>query len=204
MAVLPPVGFVIESENFLLRPLRRGDASPKLETWIADEDAAAMLNTPRRTWTMDQQAAFFARHEGQGKRIILGIFPREATEPVGLFILKLKPEEDVLTISHLIGDAAWRGRGVTFEASEALYDHVFNRLGYAKAKSHVRPDNKPMLWLIYTYVWRKEARLVQHLQLANSPERSDLLAFAILAEDWRARPEKFRFAPKRAAAEASP
>jgi RimJ/RimL family protein N-acetyltransferase len=105
--------------------------------------------------------------------------------PIGLFIIKVKPKHGVFTISHLIGDRAWRGKDTTFLASELVYDYFFNTLGYAKATANVRPENKPMLWLMYNYVWRKEARLIKHLRLAETKERSDLLVFGMLADEWR-------------------
>ncbi|MGE0006471.1 MAG: GNAT family N-acetyltransferase [Parvibaculaceae bacterium] len=195
MASPPPADLLIQNDAFLIRPLVRGDAHPKLESWIEDENAAAMLNTPRRSWTLDQQAEFFGRHEGQSERLILGIFPTDAREPIGLFIVKVRPRQGVFLISHLIGDKEWRGKDATFGASEAVYDYFFNRLGYAKAKVNVRPENKPMLWLLYTYMWRKEAHLVGHLRLAGTGERSDLLVFGMLADEWRNRPERMRFVP---------
>lgn len=186
---------MILSDGFVMRPLLRGDASPALESWIDDDVTAEMLNTTRRKWTIAEQADYFAKHEEQQERLLLGIFPKREKQPIGLFILRLQPHEGIFIISHLIGDKAWRGRNVTSETSEAIYDYLFNSLGYAKAKAHVRPENKPALWLIYTYIWRKEARLAKHLRLAASGERSDLLIFGILADEWRTRPEKFRFKP---------
>lgn len=190
---------MILSENFLIRPMVRGDASAALEPWIDDDVAAEMLNTQRRKWIVAEQAEYFAKHEEQQERLLLGIFPKRQKEPIGLFILRLQPREGIFVISHLIGDKAWRGRNATFETSDAIYDHFFNDLGYAKAKAHVRPENKPMIWLLYNYAWRKEARLIKHLRLAASGDRSDLLIFGMLAGEWRTRPEKFRFKPQNAA-----
>lgn len=203
MASLPPPSVMILSDGFVMRPLVRGDASPRLESWIDDDVAAEMLNTPRRKWRVAEQADYFAKHEGQQERLILGIFPKREKEPIGLFILRLQPHEGIFVISHLIGDKAWRGKNATFETSESIYDYFFNSLGYAKAKAHVRPENKPMLWLIHTYVWKKEALLAKHLRLAASRKRSDLLIFSILADEWRVRPEKFRFKPHAATNEAA-
>jgi len=203
MANLPPATFVIESEDFIIRPMLPGDASEKLGPWIEDENSAAMLNTHRRNWDIAQQAELFSRHEAEPTRRILGIFPKRAKDPIGLFIVKVTPKHGVFLLSHLIGDKDWRGKDTTFQTSEAVYDYFFNTLGYAKAKANVRPENKPMLWLIYTYVWRKEAHLIKHLRLADSGKRSDLLTFAILAEEWRNRADKFRSKPRNGEAAAS-
>ncbi|MGE4251600.1 MAG: GNAT family N-acetyltransferase [Parvibaculaceae bacterium] len=193
-ANLLPDFFTIPSDRFVIRPMLRGDASPSLSPWIEDENAAAMLNTPRRSWTVAQQEEYFAKHEGPSRRRILGIFPKDAKDPIGLFILKLNPKHAVVVVSHLIGDTAWRGSNTSSEASRALYGYLFNTLGYAKAKCNVNPGNKSMLWLLYSFAWRKEARLSKHLRLAASGERSDLLVFGLLADDWRARQEALRLA----------
>ena len=189
---------MIRSENFLIRPLVRGDASLALESWIDDDVAAEMLNTQRRRWSIAEQSEYFAKHEAQPDRLLLGIFPKREKEPIGLFIIGLQPRQAVFVISLLIGNQAWRGGRITHEISEAIYDFFFNALRYEKAKAHVRPQNRSMLWVMYNYVWRKEARLKKHLRLAASGDRSDLLLFSILADEWRARPEKFRFKPSSA------
>jgi hypothetical protein len=45
-------------------------------------------------------------------------------------------------------------------------------------------------------VWKREARLIKHLRLTATGERSDLLVFGMLADEWRARPENLRFKPR--------
>jgi RimJ/RimL family protein N-acetyltransferase len=195
MVRLPPPTFVIRSDCFLIRPLTRGDASPELESWIDDDNAAAMLNTRRRSWTVAEQADYFTKQASNPRRFILGIFPAQAKDPIGLFVMNLNPKHGVFTISHLIGDKLWRGKDTTFRASEAVYDYFFNTLDYAKAKANVRAENKPMLWLMYNHVWKREARLIKHLRLTATGERSDLLVFGMLADEWRARPESLRFKP---------
>jgi RimJ/RimL family protein N-acetyltransferase len=186
MAHLPPPTLVIRSDGFLIRRLTRGDASPALEAWIDDDNAAAMLNTRRRSWTVAEQATYFATQEMNPRKCILGIFPAQAQIPIGLFVINVKPKHGVFTISHLIGDKAWRGKDTTRRASEAVYDYLFNTLGYAKAKANVRAENKAMLWLMYNYAWKREARLIKHIRLTATGGRSDLLVFGMLASEWDA------------------
>jgi RimJ/RimL family protein N-acetyltransferase len=178
MVRLPPLTLVIRCDAFLIRSLTRGDASRAPESWIDDDNAAAMLNTACRRWTVAEQADYFAKQEADPRRFVLGIFPAQARDPIGLFVLNLKPKHGVFTISRLIGDKVWRGKDTTFEASEAVYDYLFDTLGYAKAKASVRAENKPMLWLMYNHVWKREARRVKHLRLSGTEERSDRLRHA--------------------------
>ena len=189
MAVLPPPEIILQSETFVIRRLVRGDASPKLESWIEDENAAAMINTRPRHWTVAEQAEFFAKREGQQKEIVLGIFPKMSTVPIGLFMVKVKLKHSVFVVSLLIGNTSWRGKDTTAESSWLVYDYFFNTLGYAKARANIRPENRAVIWHMYRDAWRKEARLTKHLRMAGSAKRFDLIAFGMLADEWRTTPK---------------
>jgi RimJ/RimL family protein N-acetyltransferase len=197
MGHLPPPAFVLHSKSFLIRRLTRDDASPALEAWIDDDNSAAMLNTQRRSWTVAEQASYFAKQEANPRKFILGIFPAEAKAPIGLFAVNLKPRQGVFTISLIIGDKSWRGRGVSHEASIGIFDYFFDKLGFYKAKANVRPDNKAMQWLLRIGGWRQEALLRKHLRLKASGERGDLYIFGILADEWRATRDSPNFMAKR-------
>lgn len=187
MASLPPPSLKLESENFILRPMTGADVGDRLSSWADDELAAEMLNTKRRQWSVPEQTAFFAKFTARPGKLALAIIPRGKTLPIGFYTLHLQARIDVFTISHLIGDTEWRGKGLTTETSDTIYGYLFDKLGYAKAKANVRPQNRPMLWLMLSdRTWRKEARLVGHLRDAESGERRDLLVLGMLANEWRA------------------
>jgi RimJ/RimL family protein N-acetyltransferase len=187
MATLPPPSLSLETRNFLIRPISGADLGERLSGWADDELAAEMLNTKRRQWAVREQAAFFAKFANQPGKLALAIVPRGEPHPIGFYTLHLQPRIGVFTISHLIGDANWRGKDLTTETSDAIYGYLFDKLGYAKAKANVRPQNRPMLWLMLSdKTWRKEARLVRHLRDAATGERKDMLVLGMMADDWRA------------------
>lgn len=187
MASIPPPSFVIETENFLLRPLVKSDACASLETWTEDEAAAEMLNMRPHRWSIAEQMSYFAKYEGQRTRYLLGLFPAGRAEPIGLYIVKLRPDDSVMLVTHLLGDKQWRGRGATREGSLGVFDFFFNTLNYRKAKANVRPGNKAMLWLLLNGGWRQEAYLAKHLRVNASGERADVIVMGIFADEWRAR-----------------
>lgn len=197
MASLPPPNFVIETENFTLRPIIRDDACVALEPWTEDETAVEMLNTKRRQWSIAEQVAYFAKYEGQRTRYLLGLFPKGQKEPVGLFIVKLRPGDDLMLVTHLIGDKQWRGTGASREASIGIFDFFFDKLDYRKAKANVRPENKSMQWLLLNGGWHQEAHLTRHLRERSSGERTDILVFGILADEWRTKRESAKTVRKR-------
>jgi RimJ/RimL family protein N-acetyltransferase len=200
MASLPPPSFVIQTENFTLRPVVRDDASLALESWTEDDTAVEMLNTKRRQWSVAEQVAYFAKYEGQRTRYLLGLFPNGQKEPVGLFIVKLRPDDDLMLVTHLIGDQQWRGTGASREASIGIFDFFFNQLNFKKAKANVRPANRAMQWLLLNGGWRREAHLTRHLRERSSGERVDILVFGILADEWRASRTSAKTVRKRNAA----
>lgn len=170
-----------------MRPLAKADASEKLGSWTMDILAAEMLNAPQQRWDVDVQAAYFARVAAQPDKTLLGIWPRREAHPIGYYLLQLQPAFGTFHVSHLIGDAAWRGRAVSEETAEAIYGYFFDKLGYAKAKANVRRENRAVLWVMLRRgAWKKEARLVGHLLEASTGRRADLLVLGLLAEDWRA------------------
>jgi RimJ/RimL family protein N-acetyltransferase len=197
MASLPSPSFTIQTENFLLRPLTRDDACSALESWTEDEAAMDMLNAKRRRWSIAEQVAYFAGYEGKRSRYLLGLFPKGQQEPVGMFIVKVRVDDAIVLVTHLIGDRQWRGTGASREASLGIFDHFFNTLGFAKAKANVRPDNKAMQWLLLNGGWRQEAHLIKHLKLKSSGERGDLYVFGILADEWRAKRDSAKTVSRR-------
>ncbi|WP_119387819.1 GNAT family N-acetyltransferase [Taklimakanibacter lacteus] len=199
MASLPPPSFVIETERFLLRPMVRSDASAALETWIEDAIAAEMLNTRPRKWSMEEQIEYFAKYETKQTNCLLGLFPRGQKEPIGLFIVKLQPEESIMLVTHLLGDTQWRGRGASREASIGIFEYFFNKLDYKKAKANVQPSNRSMMWLLFNGGWRLEARLNKHLCLKSSGVRADILVFGIMSDEWRASKDSAKTVSKRRA-----
>jgi RimJ/RimL family protein N-acetyltransferase len=188
MANNPPGDVFLTSPRFALRRLKLSDAQAGLVDWTLDALAAEMLNTPQRPWPVEAQKAYFSSFEKTPDKLLLGIFAKENQHLIGFYILKLNAGNSTFTISTLIGDVEWRGRNATAEASDAIYDYLFNTLGYVKAKANVRPQNKAMLWLMLSGAWKKEARLVKHLVVPGSDGRADVYVFGLLADDWRNHP----------------
>lgn len=187
MAGLPPQSFLLETERFLIRPMVAADASPALSEWTTDATAAEMLNMKQRLWAVADQAAFFAKSDAKTGNYLLGIFAKsERATAIGVYKIKFQTANSLFVITHFIGDHAWRRQHVTTETTEVLYDYLFNKLGYVKAKANVRPHNRPVLWLMLRGGWRQEAHLVKHLRDATTGERGDLLVLGMLADEWRA------------------
>ena len=177
---------LFETARFVVKPLVASDAAEHLCDWTLDPLAAEMLNTPQRIWTIESQRTYFSSHEHRKDKHLLGIWAKDEAKLIGLYVISPHPGNQTFTLSTLIGDKAWRGKGTATEATDALYAYYFDQLGYAKAKANVRPQNKAMLWLMLSGAWKKEAHLEKHLFDEEQGKRVDVYVLGLLAEDWRA------------------
>jgi RimJ/RimL family protein N-acetyltransferase len=177
----------IATDRFQLRQMRPSDATRLAAGWTLDPVAAEMLNSNLQEWSEDAQRSYFQRYLKGQPKLILGIFVRENKQLIGIYIITTDVPNATFTSSIVIGAKSWRGQRAAAEVSKAIYHHLFNVLGYAKAKANVRVQNKPMLWLLLQQGnWKREARLKQQLLDRQSKTRQDLYVFGMLAEDWRA------------------
>lgn len=177
---------VLETERFIVRQLQGKDASVLQSGWTLDPVAAEMLNTNREEWRLEVQRNYFERNLSGDPKLLLGIFVRKTQQLIGIYILTLKYDDGLFTTSVVVGAKSWRGLRVASEVSQVVHNHFFNVLGFAKAKANVRPQNKPMLWLLLQQGnWKTEAVLKDHIFDQQTKQRSDLLVFGMLAEEWR-------------------
>lgn len=168
-----------------MRCLVPADASQLQAGWTLDATASEMLNVERNEWTVSAQHNYFASAGRASDRLLLGIWTNAGNSLIGLYIIKFWPADDIFSYSTLIGNKAWRGKNTADETATSICGHFFNELGYVKAKTSVRPTNKPVLWLLMNGVWKKEAKLQGQLLDRKTGERADVLVFGMLADDWR-------------------
>ena len=186
IAQSPPFIIELKTPRFRLRTLQPSDAGPSLEDWTLDPLAAEMMNARLKRWEVDRQRAYIAGFQNRKDRHLVGMFPTNTIAPVGLYILRFNQPNGTFVISNMIGDKAWRGNGSSAECSDAIYDYMFNTLGFSKAKANVRPQNKAMLWLMFNSAWKRECKLILHLRDIDTKARSDSYTFGLLAREWQA------------------
>ncbi len=186
MSELPPQFIELTTPRFALRTLQPGDAGPALETWTLDPIIAEMMNAELKTWTIERQRTLFIEGLVRPDRRIIGIFPVGSATPIGLYILKLNASRRSFIVSSLIGDISWRGKDVPAECGKAIYEFMFVRMGFDKAKAHVLPANKAMLWLMAHSAWKREGTLRKQLRNSTTGERMDVHVFGLLKPHWLA------------------
>lgn len=111
----------IITDRFLLRPLHPDDASARYSSWFEEAQAARYIVSARQPHDIPALRAYIEERTGRDDVLFLGIFLRDAGgEHIGN--IKFEPIDKragYAVMGILIGDAAWRGRGVTTEVLEA-------------------------------------------------------------------------------------
>lgn len=111
----------IITDRFLLRPLHPDDASTRYSSWFEEAQAAQYIVSARQPHDIPALRAYIQARMGRDDVLFLGIFLRDAgAEHIGN--VKFEPIDEragYAVMGILIGDAAWRGKGVTTEVLEA-------------------------------------------------------------------------------------
>ncbi len=111
---------VIETERFVLRPLTEVDVSQRYLQWFADQDAQRFITAAQNTTTLSALRDYVRDRIDRDDTVFLGIFERHTLLHIGN--IKYEPLDSTLgyaIMGLLIGDADWRGRGVTGEVLTA-------------------------------------------------------------------------------------
>ncbi len=110
---------MINTPRFTLRALTCADVSPLYLSWLSEERALRFINGATGDNHFDELKTYVALRENRGDVLFLGIFTH-AGEHIGN--IKYEPideERQVAVMGILVGDVAWRGKGVAGEVIHA-------------------------------------------------------------------------------------
>jgi [ribosomal protein S5]-alanine N-acetyltransferase len=118
----------IQTDRFILRPLRVTDVSKKYLGWLGDVTARRYITAAAGTQALADLERYVGERAGRDDIVFLGIFTRSAGNHIGN--IKYEPVDSTAgfaIMGVLIGDPDYRGKGVTAEvlkaSAEWLRDH---------------------------------------------------------------------------------
>jgi RimJ/RimL family protein N-acetyltransferase len=109
-------GLQITTPRFVLRELTSADASARYLSWFSDPTAARYIASASRTSELQHLRDYIQERAGRDDVLFLGIFDGITGAHIGN--VKYEPvdsEHGYAIMGLLIGDPAWRGRGVAKE-----------------------------------------------------------------------------------------
>lgn len=118
--------------RFTLRPLRAADVSDRYSRWFDDPAVAPHILAARSAHDIESLRRYVAERSDRDDVLFLGIF----TQPENAHIGNVKYEpvnsrQGVAVMGILIGDPAWRGKGVAEEV-------IVASAGWLQAKRGIR------------------------------------------------------------------
>jgi len=106
----------IRTEKFILRPLTIDDATPRYCAWLDDAMASRYIEAAKSAYSIDSLRAYIRARAQRPDVLFLGIFTHGREEHIGN--IKYEPINCKLgyaVMGMLIGERAWRGKGVAQE-----------------------------------------------------------------------------------------
>lgn len=136
----------IETGRFWLKPLRLEDVGDRYLSWFADRQAQEFILYSKKSQTLESLQKYVAERIGREDVLFLGIFTKEGGEHIGN--IKYEPvnaREGFAEMGILIGEAAWRGRGVAGEVLRASAAWLKKERGIRKIFLGVEGENQAAL-----------------------------------------------------------
>lgn len=133
---------LIETARCRLRPLTEADATETYLSWFRDSETARNLSTPASRQTIESIRAFISARSGREDVLFLGIFAADSGAHIGN--IKYEPvntQDGYAVMGILIGDPAWRGKGIAQEVLRASAAWLKAERGIRQILLGVSPDN---------------------------------------------------------------
>jgi aryl-alcohol dehydrogenase-like predicted oxidoreductase/RimJ/RimL family protein N-acetyltransferase len=121
---------MITTNRFFLRPLVAADVSERYVQWFSDDIARRYITSAGENQSIETLRSYVSERENCEDVQFLGIFTALHHEHIGN--IKFEPictKTHTATMGILIGDPAWRGKGVAPEVLDACSDWLYLNRG---------------------------------------------------------------------------
>jgi RimJ/RimL family protein N-acetyltransferase len=169
---------VLETGRLMLRPYEPADID-RMAAMFGDREVTAFTflgyRTREQTRVVLDEYIAFLEERGWGMLAILDRATGQYLGEVGLFIAPM----GTVALRYALARAGWN-RGFATEASAAVIDDAFERVGFSKLIAGVKPENGPSLRVVEKlgFTWEEDVTTHGH----------SFGIFGLTAKTWRARP----------------
>ena len=176
---------VIDTPNLLVRTLRPDDASERFASWFSQDDIRAGLNLPQQPKTRADIVAYINTFD-QRSNLLLGIFAKADDLLVGLLSVQIDWRIGRYLANTLVGEAAYRSKGVMLEITLPFREYFFETLGLKVMTATVLATNKPIIGYLEKTGWTLNQTLKAHTKSNSDGTMIDLCLYSITREAWAA------------------
>lgn len=179
----------IDTGRLILRSFRKEDAESMFRNWLSDEEVQSMYGEPTYT-TLDQVKELIDRYIAQtkeGKAFRWEVIEKTSGECIGQASYFLVDKNNHFgEIEYCIG-RAFQGKGYATEATRAVIDYGFEKIGFHKVQICCRPSNRSSFRVIEKCGFVHEGTLRDYFFRNGGYE--DRMFFSILKSEYN-KPDK--------------
>ena len=150
----------ILTERFVLRVIHpETDLFQPYLSWMRNEKLSRFIQGVNKNTSLENLHRYVAEKNESPNSLLLGIFHRETSKHIGN--LKLEPIVFGVdaTLGILIGEEAWRGKGVGFEVMSRVIAYSFDEFKLNRILLGVELNNLPAVRLYEKLGFRPENKV---------------------------------------------
>jgi RimJ/RimL family protein N-acetyltransferase len=177
---------LFEAGGYAVRALSPDDASESWARWLMDPQAAAMLNAAPRAMTKAEIAAYIATFD-QRENLLLGVFDKKSGQHFGIVTIAADYAKGRGLVNLLIGEAAYRNKGVLNLLEPYFAEWFFVGLGLQTMLATALGRNQIAIGALLKHGWQVDRVLPQHTVSREDGTKLDLYLMSFSRDAWRAR-----------------
>jgi RimJ/RimL family protein N-acetyltransferase len=177
--------FILESPNLGVRALTADDVSERFVAWFTQDEVRSALNLSAQGRTKPEMVAY-VRSFDQDARLLLGIFDKANGLLVGFFTVQIERRIGRYLVNTVVGEAAYRTKGLMLEITLPFREHFFETLGLKVMTATALATNAAIIGYLEKTGWTRNQTLKGHSKSHSDGAMIDLHLYSITREAWQA------------------
>ena len=169
----------LETERFYLRTLTLSDVEGNYRNWLNDAEIVRHNSHGRFPQTPETLSQYVKSTTITTNQIVLAVVEKNTGHHIGnISLQQINWVDRNAEIAFLLGEIAYAGKGVMFEAGEKLIQHAFSTLNLHRVYCGTSSVNTAMLRLAEKLGMEQEGRRKD--AIFNNGTYHDLIEFGII------------------------
>ena len=176
------IDFFLEGENIYLRSLNATDIGGNYSLWLNDQEITAFNSHGRFPMTKEKLSSYIDHSLSSKNDLILAVVDKESLKHIGNISLQnISWLDRNAEIAFLLGDKAFWGKGVMYEAGILLIHHGFKSLNLHRIYCGTSSENLGMQKLAEKLKMNKEG--LRKEAIFNRGQYFDIIEYGILSKE---------------------